>query len=96
MHGYGFTLASNPLSCLCLIIRKFNFQLHTCQHVFNAFSMRLYVEMVNHKLFINRMETDSFVLFYRGSFVLKYADSPNQRDFFLHDCLFYEYVEPHQ
>ena len=34
-----------------------------------------------HRLFISRLETDSFFFFCLGSLVLKYADSSNQRDF---------------
>ena len=38
----------------------------------------------NHGLFNSRLETDSFVLFFfTVYFPLKYADSSNQRDFFL-------------
>ena len=39
------------------------------------------VSTLNHKFFINKLETDSFVFFY-SSFVLKYVDSSNQRDVF--------------
>ena len=37
----------------------------------------------NHRLFINRLETDSFVFFSSRFSFLDYAGSSNQRDFFL-------------
>ena len=40
-----------------------------------------------HRLFISRLETDSFVFFSSKIFVLKYVDSSNQWNFFLHDSL---------
>ena len=42
------------------------------------------IEWLNHRLFISRLETVSFVLFFSSLFIfLEYADSSNQRDFFL-------------
>ena len=45
------------------------------------------------RLFIGRLETESFVFFLHGSFVLEYSDSSNQRDFFFTVLSFYEYVQ---
>ena len=39
------------------------------------------------RLFNSRQETDNWSLFLHGSFVLEYADSSNQRDFFLYGLL---------
>ena len=48
-------------------------------------------------LFINGLETDSAVFFLHGSFVLKYADLSNQRDFFFFTVhSFYVYDRPNQ
>ena len=43
--------------------------------------------MILYSTGISRLEIDSFVFFLHDSLVLKYADSSNQRDFFLRGLL---------
>ena len=51
------------------------------------FKPRLFLDRsIVHRLFISGLEPDSFFFFLHGLFVLEYADSFSQRDFFRH-CL---------
>ena len=55
---------------------------------FNFFLQGLFVlkyaDLSSHRLLISRLETDSFVFFFSSRFIfLEYANSSNQRNFFL-------------
>ena len=41
------------------------------------------LQSLNHRLFIRKLETDSFVFFSSRFILQEYADSSNQRDLFL-------------
>ena len=52
--------------------------------------------LCHHRLFLTKLETDSLVFFFHGSFALKYAALSNQRVTFLHGSLVYEYIQSTQ